>query len=228
MSNDYSNFERRRSDLRRRAGSDTGLYLMLGGAAVLAAVVGGLVVYALTPSAPVANTVALNPPPAPSVPSSAPAASPSTAQPQGAPAAAAPVWKTVGTYGSWQVRCQAQNAKVCTAVLEVINQQDKGVLMAWIIGTDNKGALQTVFQTPTGVMVASGIDVKFGKGTRHINYLSCLPQQCTATSAMDEVFVKEATGTAKADVVLYASNGKSLDFGIPMTGLDKALAALKK
>lgn len=220
MSNDYSNFERRRSDLRRRAGGDTGLYLMLGGAALLAAIVGGLVVYALKPSAPqTASGVA-------SV--TQPIAPPQNAA-AGAPAQ--PNWTTVGTYGSWQVRCQtpSQNPKVCTAVLEVINQQSKGVLMAWIIGLDAKGALQTVFQTPTGVMVASGIDVKFGTQTpRHINYLSCLPQQCTATSPMDEAFVKEATGTQKADVVLYASNGKSLDFGIPMTGLDKALAALKK
>jgi hypothetical protein len=34
--------------------------------------------------------------------------------------------------------------------------------------------------------------------------------------------------TPKANVVLYASNGKSLDFGIPLTGFDKAVAAIRK
>lgn len=47
-------------------------------------------------------------------------------------------------------------------------------------------------------------------------------------SSMDDAFVKEATGSAKATVTLYAADGKSLDFGIPVNGLDKAIAAIRK
>jgi len=229
MSNDYSNFDRRsgRVDPARRRASNSSLYLTLGGSAVLAALVGGLVVYELmAPRVPAADNVA-------SIPVAPPAAS--QAQPSSAPApapTAAPVsWTNVATYGSWQVRCQNGSApkRLCTAVLEVIDNKSKNVLMAWIVGPDSKGALQAVFQTPTGVRVGSGIDVKLGAGkARHVNYLSCVTQQCTAAAPMDDAFVKEATGSAKATVTLYAADGKSLDFGIPVNGLDKAIAAIRK
>ena len=227
MSNDHSNFDRRPGGVdptMRRASNGT-LYLTLGGSALLAALLGGLVVYELmTPRTAAPDIVA-------SIPAAAPASLP--AQPSSAPApAAAPVsWTNVATYGSWQVRCQNGSApkKLCTAVLEVIDKQSKNVLMAWIVGPDSKGALQAVFQTPTGVRVGSGIDVKLGAGeARHVNYLSCVTQQCTAAAPMDDAFVKEATGSAKATVTLYAADGKSLDFGIPVNGLDKAIAAIRK
>jgi invasion protein IalB len=146
-------------------------------------------------------------------------------------------WTTVATYGSWQVRCQNSKdgkdgkagAKSCAAVLELIDNKTKRTVMAWIVGPDGKGALQTVFQVPTGVMVSSGLDLKLGAAAaRHIAYLICLPQQCTAAAPMDNAFVKDALAAQKADVVLYSWDGKNLDFGIPVTGLDKAVAALRK
>ena len=136
-----------------------------------------------------------------------------------------------GTFGSWQVRCQNGNAatKLCTAVLEVVDNKSKQVLMAWIVGPDPKGGLQTVFQTPSGVLVGNGIDIKIANAaTRHLNYMSCMPQQCTAVAPMDEAFVKEALAAPKADVTVYAANGKAVAFGIPVTGFDKALAAIRK
>jgi invasion protein IalB len=115
------------------------------------------------------------------------------------------------------------------AWLEVINQQSKQVMIAWIVGPDNKGALQTLFQTPTGVRVAAGVDVKLGNAAaRHVNYITCLPRQCTAGMPMDDAFVKDTIAAQKADVTLYAPDGKGINFGIPVIGFDKAVAAIKK
>lgn len=78
-------------------------------------------------------------------------------------------------------------------------------------------------------MVSAGIDIKRGTAAaRHVNYLSCGQQGCTAATPMDDAFIKETAAAAKGDIVLYAANGRSLDFGIPTTGFDKAVAALKK
>jgi hypothetical protein len=45
---------------------------------------------------------------------------------------------------------------------------------------------------------------------------------------MNDAFVKEMMAAPKADVSLTAMNGQTLNFGIPVAGIDKALAAIKK
>ena len=45
---------------------------------------------------------------------------------------------------------------------------------------------------------------------------------------MNGAFVKEVVAAPKADVTLTAMNGRTLNFNLPVTGLDKALAAIKK
>ena len=217
MSHDVSNMRTpgRPDQLRRKPTDGPGLYIVFGAAVLIAAIVGGLVVYFAVggsqdraANAPVAAQAAGK------------QAGNQPAQPQ-------VTWKTSGNFGNWQVQCQEQNAKACRAVLQVL--KDKQVIMAWVIGTDAKGALQYVLQTPTGVMVSAGIDVKAGSASaRHGNFVACGPQGCNATMPMDDAFIKDISGAPKTDIVLYAPNGQSVDFGIPTGGLDKAIAALKK
>lgn len=230
MSSEFSSFNRQpgKAEIGRapaaRGGSS--LYVIFGGAVLLAAMIGGGIVYFLTsPGAP-QQAAASNAPAA-----NAPAARPAAGGNQAAAPAGPVQWTNTGTFGSWQVRCQTGSGapKICTAVLEVIDSKNKQVLMAWVIGPDQKGGMQTVLQTPSGVLVGNGIDMKLTNApVRHINYLSCLPQQCTAVTPMDEAFLKETLAAPKADITVYAANGKSLAFGIPVTGIDKALAAIKK
>jgi invasion protein IalB len=159
-------------------------------------------------------------------------ARPAQQQAPARPAAPAVQWRTVGTFGSWEARCATppgRTTQLCTAVLQVINNQNKNVLMSWIVGPDDKGALQAVFQTPTGVMIGNGVDVKLGNAAvRKISFQTCTPQQCTATGPMNDAFVKEITGAERANITLTAANGQALNFGIPVAGFDKALAAIKK
>jgi invasion protein IalB len=217
MTNDFSNLRvpTRADAVKRKPGDGPGLYIVFGAAVLVAAIVGGLVVFfALRASQP---QVA-----APNAPVAAQAAN-AGAQ----PAAPQLRWKDAGNFGSWQVQCQEANAKICRAVLQVI--RDKQIIMAWLVGADAKGVMQNVLQTPTGVMVSAGVDVKIGSApARHANYAACGPQACTASFTLDDAFVKEAAAAQKTDVVMYALNGQSVDFGIPTAGLDKAVAALKK
>jgi invasion protein IalB len=224
MSSDFPKMSRtpgRPEAARGKPANGAGLYWLFAGAVLLAAAFGGLVVF-LVMRSPVSGggtTAADN---GSRSTNAAPAANSASA------GGGQIAWNTVATYGSWQVRCQQQNAKICNALLQVIDN-NKRTMMAWIVGPDGKGMLQTVLQTPPGVMVATGIDVKIGTAAvRHVNYISCLSQGCTAAAPMDAVFVKDMTQAAKADVVVYDSNGRSLDLGIPLNGFDKAVAALRR
>jgi invasion protein IalB len=224
MSGEFSNFGRQPAqpgNARANLGGGTSLYLVFGGAVVVAAATGALIAFMLKRSPGGAQQ---------SLPVNPPNATQAAAAQGNAAAPAEPQWSKVATYGSWEVRCQNPSAstKVCAAWLEIVNQQNKQVMMAWIVGPDNKGALQTIFQTPTGVRVAAGLDLKLGNAAaRHVNYINCLPRQCTAGVAMDDAFVKDTIAAQKADVTLYAPDGKGINFGIPVTGFDKAVAAIK-
>jgi invasion protein IalB len=218
MTNDFSNLRApsRADALRRRSGDGPGLYIVFGAAVLVAAIVGGLVVFfALRSSQPQVAT--------PSAPAAA-----QTGNAGGQPATPQVRWKDGGNFGSWQVQCQEANAKICRAILQVI--RDKQVIMAWLVGADGKGVMQNVLQTPTGVLVSAGVDIKVASApARHANYAACGPQACSASFPLDDAFIKEASAAAEGThVVMYAANGQSVDFGIPTTGLDKAVAALKK
>jgi invasion protein IalB len=202
-------------------GGRLGLALLAGVAVLLVAAAGGAY-YIGTLSSSQAIQQSQTPAQAPTTSQQAPAQ-------QAAPAIQ---WRTIGTFGSWEARCTTppgQTAQLCTAVLQIINNQNKSVLMSWIVGPDEKGVLQAILQTPTGVMIANGVEIKVGNAAaRKVSYQSCNTQQCTASGPMNDAFVKEITVAERANITLTAINGQALNFGIPVGGLDKALAAIKK
>lgn len=225
MSQAFPSLERLRTDQGKLGqlmlGGRLGLALLAGAAVVLVTVVGGAY-YVGTLSSSQASQQS-------QAPAQAPAGSQQAPAQQAAPAIQ---WRIIGTFGSWEARCTTppgQTAQLCTAVLQIINNQNKSVLMSWIVGPDDKGALQSIFQTPTGVMIGNGVEVKIGNAAaRKVSYQSCNPQQCTASGPMNDAFVKEITAAERANITLTAANGQALNFGIPVGGFDKALAAIKK
>jgi invasion protein IalB len=220
MSNDdFRIMERPRTGVPLRPSSHALLYAIFGGAMLLAGVIGAFVAVFIL-RGPGQNLIAGAP-----------------AQARIGPRAAAGnvtglQWATTGAFGSWLVRCQTTNGtpgKPCVALLQVVNQQSKQTMLAWIIGLDDKGAVQAVLQTPSGVNVRKGIEIKFGSGMpRHVDFSNCLPRECTAPTPVDAAFVKDLSTQQKANIVVVGANGRNLVFGIPVTGFDKALAAIKK
>ncbi len=191
-----------------------------------------LVVFVLSPSealpapAPV-KTIRTDPGPAQAFGLSLPASDgaeptkPSTTQ-----------WLTEATYGSWQLRClgagHTNGQKMCSAVLEVVDQKSKQVLLTWVIEHQDEDRMASVIQTPTSVSLQPGVRLQLGEGTpRQINYVNCLPQRCTATALMDKKFIEEAASNQKAMITIFAINGQSIQFGIPINGLDEALSSVR-
>lgn len=225
MSQAFSSLERLRMDqgklVQLMLGGRLGLALLAGVAVLLVAAAGGAY-YIGTLS----SSQATQQSPAPAQ------ASASSQQAPAQQAAPAMQWRTIGTFGSWEARCTTppgQTAQLCTTLLQIINNQNKSVLMSWIVGPDEKGVLQSILQTPTGVMIANGVEIKVGNApARKVSYQSCNTQQCTASGPMNDAFVKEITVAERANITLTAANGQALNFGIPVGGFDKALAAIKK
>jgi invasion protein IalB len=153
------------------------------------------------------------------------------AVPAAAAAAAAPARTETVTYDSWSVTCRdtldTKSKKVCSATLQVADEKSGQTLLVWIIGHNSEGALLTLMRTPTGVLIQKGVELKLGSGpTRKLGYLSCDARQCEATAPIDDAIAREAAGAKEATITVYATDGRGINFNVPVKGTDKAIAAV--
>jgi invasion protein IalB len=177
------------------------------------------------------SSTAPSTPPAPAV-DAAQAPTPTPARTAPAPVQGQPQWVTVATDGSWEVRCQSPapaTGSACTAVLQIVEKKSGNVLFAWIVGAPAKNGPVTTFETPTGVLIPSGIEVKLGESpARRVNYTACMPQHCSGDMPMDEGIVKQMSAGGKASVAIVAADGRGVEFSMSLAGFEKAFAAISK
>jgi invasion protein IalB len=138
-------------------------------------------------------------------------------------------------YDSWTVTCRdtvgTTSKKACSAALalQIVQENQRQVLGAWVIARDNDGALVTFLQTPMlqpgGVDLQKGVELKLAK-VRKLNYSSCDPRNCEASLIMDDAMVKETTASADATITIYAKNGSGVNIQMPIKGIDKAIASI--
>ncbi len=169
-----------------------------------------------------------------------PAAKPAAAQPAAPAAPAQPAappppqpFKTeILNFDNWNVTCREFNEgkrkKICFAVLQIIQSNNNQVIFTWTVGTDDENRLLMTFQTPTGVAITPGVDLKLAKGNRVVPYTACESGHCVASTALDANLVKEIAATADAQAIIHASNGQDVQVNIPLKGFEKAYAALPK
>jgi invasion protein IalB len=136
-------------------------------------------------------------------------------------------------YDSWIVSCSEpldkSSKKICSGVLEAVDQKEKRVVFAWAIGRDGQGALRTIMQTPTGVLITKGVELKLGKApVRTIPYTACEPQRCQASIAMDDALVKDTIASPEATVTIYLVDGRGINVNMPIKGIDKVYPAIGK
>ena len=163
------------------------------------------------------------------------------AQPQAPAQPAAPPAPPVSqrtetiNYDNWTVTCReaiegpTKGKKVCSAVLRVSDQSKKNIVFVWLIARNTTGALLTVAQIPTGVLVQKGVELKVGNGKVHtLSYNACTAQNCEASITMDDAFNKEliAGQTAEVTATIYAVSGQAINFKFPIKGIDKAIGSI--
>jgi invasion protein IalB len=166
------------------------------------------------------------------------AQTPTPAQPA-APATspAPPVSQRTETinYDNWTVTCReaiegpTKGKKACSALLQVADQNKKNIVFIWLIGRNTAGALLTVAQVPTGVLIQNGVELKIGSGkARVLSYNNCSAQNCEATVVMDEPLIKEliAGQGAAVTATIYAVNGQAINFNFSTKGIEKAIGSI--
>lgn len=156
-----------------------------------------------------------------------------TPQPAAPAQPPAPTRTEIQNFDNWSVTCNefAEPAKrtVCSASLQVVQGQSRQVVFVWSVGVTPDKKIAGAIVTPTGVILASGIQLKLGNGgVRKVSYATCEPARCTASVAMDDAFIKEAGVAASAEATIQAVDGRNIKFSFPMKGLDKAVAALRR
>lgn len=180
---------------------------------------------------PEATRSAQQRPPVPQPKPAAPSAQPPP--PSAATTPSAPERMETITYDNWTVSCRdtvdKASKKICSGTLQVIDQKSRQVLMAWLVGRDNRGALRTVIQTPTGVQIPKGLELKLGKATkRTLPFTACEPQRCEASVAIDEGMIKDATAASEVTATIYAVDGRAINFNLMIKGIDQVFAAIGK
>ena len=113
-------------------------------------------------------------------------------------------------------------------MLQVVQQQNSQVLFVWVLGKSNEGKLVSVLQTPTGVTLAPGVEVKLARGApRKAAYVNCDPSRCEATLELDDAFIRDASATETVEATMYSNAGQGVKFTLPFKGFDKAAAAVR-
>ncbi|MDR3372492.1 MAG: invasion associated locus B family protein [Ancalomicrobiaceae bacterium] len=161
---------------------------------------------------------------------------PAEAQQQPAPAmppAPVPTKTETLNFDTWTVTCQEfvepKPKKVCFAQMRVTQSPSGQLVLLWTIGYRDDGQLETLLRVPTGVAIRQAIDLKIGAGAvRKLEYATCEPAFCTATSQLDAAQLKELVAAETIQFVVYGSNGQNLKLDLPIKGADKAFAALKR
>ncbi len=134
-------------------------------------------------------------------------------------------------YGRWTVTCQEANLdkdakKTCAATLPVVDANKRLVLLWRLDSADGK--LRSVMQTPTGVLVQKGVALAVGNtqiGT--LAYAGCVPQNCEAAGPIDDPMLHAIEAAPELVVTIHAMDGRDLHFTFPLTGIDKAVAAVR-
>jgi invasion protein IalB len=181
---------------------------------------------------------------APPAPAAAPAPAPTPAAPpaaagEGTKEAATPPPQPIPTrteilnLDNWVVTCnefaEGPRKRVCSALLHVVQQNTNQIVFSWTIAVEANKQMVTIMQTPTGVAIPPGVELKVGKLPPHkATYASCDNGRCVATMPMDAALIHEMTVVPSAEAIIQGSQGNTVQFNIQLKGFDRAFAVLSK
>jgi invasion protein IalB len=164
-------------------------------------------------------------------PSSAAAAATGGAAPAAKPAPV-PTRTEILNFDNWVVTCSefAEGPKrQCAAILRIAQQNTNQVVFVWTITVDANKQATAVVQTPSGVNIAPGVELRVGKAPPvRLPFTSCEPNGCAATAVMEAPLLKEMATAAAAEAIVQSTQGKAVQFNIQMKGFDRAYSALSR
>jgi invasion protein IalB len=163
--------------------------------------------------------------PAPPVPAGQAPATPAPPQ--------VPTRTEILNFENWAVTCnefaESPKAKRCSALLQILQQNTNQIVFTWTVAMDDRKQLVAVMQTPTGVVIPPGVELRVGKlPSQKIPFASCDPGRCIATTTVDANLLREMTTSPTAEAVIQGSQGNTVQFNIQLKGFDRAYAVLSR
>jgi invasion protein IalB len=134
---------------------------------------------------------------------------------------------------NWVVTCNefadGPRKRVCSALLHVVQQNTNQTVLSWMVAVEANKQMVTIMQTPTGVSIPPGVELRIGKlPPQRIPFASCDNGRCVATMPMDGALLHEMTVVPTAEAVIQGSQGNAVQFNIQLKGFDRAFAVLSK
>ena len=171
--------------------------------------------------------------PAPATPAARTSAAAAAAPPAAAAPSAAPIRTETIVYDNWTVSCRDivsdKVKKACSATFQMTSQERNAVIFTWLIGRNNEGALVSVMQVPTGIIIPRGVELKIGNGAvKKLSFVTCDQQRCEASIQMDDALTKEMTAAQAATATIFTPDGKGINFNMIPKGIDKAIGSIPR
>jgi invasion protein IalB len=134
-------------------------------------------------------------------------------------------------YENWILTCRefldGPKKRNCSITVAVQKQDTNQIVLALTVQPNEQGQMVVSIQTPTGVAIAPGVELKLEKAAaRKLAFDLCEPSRCSASLIADKNFVREASLAASLAVVIQSSDGKPVNFEFPIKGFDKAYAKM--
>jgi len=153
-----------------------------------------------------------------------------------APAPAPPQIPTrteILNFENWAVTCNefadGPKARRCSALLQILQQNTNQIVFTWTVALDERKQPVAVMQTPTGVVIPPGVELRVGKlPSQKIPFASCDTGRCIATTTLDANLLREMTISPTAEAVIQGSQGNTVQFNIQLKGFDRAYAILSR
>ena len=134
-------------------------------------------------------------------------------------------------YENWILTCRefldGPKKRNCSIAVAVQKQDTNQIILALTVQPNEQGQMVVSIQTPTGVAIAPGVELKLEKAApRKLPFDLCEPSRCSASLIVDKNFIREASLAASLAVVIQSSDGRPVNFEFPIKGFDKAYAKM--
>jgi invasion protein IalB len=134
-------------------------------------------------------------------------------------------------YENWILTCRefldGPKKRNCSITVAIQKQDTNQIVLALTVQPNEQGQMVASIQTPTGVAIAPGVELKLEKAAaRKFMFDFCEPSRCSASLIADKNFIREASLASSLAIVIQSSDGKPVNFEFPIKGFDKAYAKM--
>ena len=139
--------------------------------------------------------------------------------------------ETTETFGSWTVRCVAQQGsetKACEVVLAISGQSGLIAQIAFGRPEGSEGTVLAV-RTPLGVLVSSPVVIAAqsdGASPVNVPFVTCLATGCLAQAQVAAQPLGDLAAAETAAIEFAERSGRKVRINIPLSGLKDALTRI--